>query len=57
MPKKIVKTTLVQDKTCKNVVRYRGEADDKVTTALYLGNESFKALGNPKEIEVEISAK
>ena len=54
---KTVTTALTQDKTCKSCVRYRStDADEKVTTSLYLGNESYKALGNPKKIEVAVSA-
>jgi len=54
----VVRTTLVQNKTCKSCVRYGSKnAEDKVTTSIYLQNESFEALGKPEKIEVAVSAK
>jgi len=53
----VVKTTLVQDKVCKSCVRFRGTSDDEVTTSLYLQNDAFTKLGEPKQIIVQVSAK
>lgn len=55
---KEVTTVLKQDKECKSCVRFRSTSDDeKVTTSLYLVNDSYEKLGSPKEIRIQVSKK
>jgi hypothetical protein len=50
--------TMKQDKVCKSCVRFsgEGEAADQVAASLYLQNDAFKALGEPKKITVTVDA-
>ena len=59
MPKpQTVTTVLKTDKTCKSVIRFRSpNQEDKVTTSLYLGKESWQKIGSPEEITVTVGAK
>jgi len=44
--------------TCKHSVRYRpvDEVSSQLASAIYLKNESYNNLGNPKNIVVEVKA-
>lgn len=55
--KEKVIAVLTQDKVCKSCVRFVGDAENGVTTSLYLLNDAFQKLGEPTEITVSVSAK
>lgn len=54
MADKKISTTLEQDKKCKSCVRFRSDADDEVTTAVYIQNAGMEKLGNPTKIKVTV---
>lgn len=57
MPKtEAIKATLKCDKVCKGSKRYSGDAENGVTTAIYVLNDGVKKLGDPESIEVTIAA-
>ena len=54
MAAKQVTTVLTKDKKCKSCVRFRGESDNPVTTALYVQNDAMEKLGNPGKVKVTV---
>jgi len=58
MAEKGKSVTMKQDKVCKSCVRFsgEGEAAESVAASLYLQNDAYKALGEPKKINVTVEA-
>jgi len=53
-----VSTNLTLVKECKSCARFGTKnSPEKVTTSLYLQNESWEKLGKPNEIQVDVSPK
>jgi hypothetical protein len=50
------KVKLVQDKVCKNSVRYANKTEGAATSSIYLNKGAYEALGSPTEITITVEA-
>lgn len=52
-----VTTTLTLNKECKSSARFDSKnSDEKVCANIYLNNESYEALGKPKQVVITVEA-